>query len=245
MRSPTPAHPLGLALVCLCLLLGPTLAGCRPAESAVWQPVSDGIERQSDVVFVSISRPDPQTLFLSTYEPGGLYRSTDGPKSWKRSSEGLEGVTALSLALSPLDDQLILEGTVCGGYESTDGGQTSVSLPVLPTTWVYALAWAPHGSVVYAGTEGLGVYLSTDEARCEAANWRPARAQLAAESRTIGALETTQPISTCTRWVSPSSSRGTAISGNSSPSSSTRFTPWFRPRGFCTEIRYEVSPLWY
>ena len=149
-------------LVCLCASIGPMLPGCRPAVLPEWQPVSDGIKRQSEVIQVTIAPDDPQAVFMLTYEPAGVYRSTDGGVSWQRRAGGLEGVTVLSLALDPLDSRTLYAGTVRGGYRSTDGGKTWQHMPSLEPSHIYALTFAPQGHTILVGTEGLGVYMSDD-----------------------------------------------------------------------------------
>jgi len=99
---------------------------------------------------------------MATYEPGGLYRSSDGGVSWESRGKGLEGVTVLSLALDPGDGQTLYAGTVYGGYRSTDGGKTWEHMTSLPRAYIYALAIASDRHAVYAGTEGQGVYISHD-----------------------------------------------------------------------------------
>ncbi len=147
---------------CLWALLVLTLTACRPADLPSWQPASHGIKPQSQTVLIVMASDDPQTLYMVTYEPSGLYRSTDGGVSWESIGEGLEGVTVLSLAVDPKDGQNLYVGTVHGGYRSTDGGETWEHVPSLPTTRIYTLAVARDWQTMCAGTEGRGVYISYD-----------------------------------------------------------------------------------
>jgi photosystem II stability/assembly factor-like uncharacterized protein len=163
MRRRVTPLPWALPLLCLSFALCQLIVGCRSTIPPQWEPASVGIRAQSDVILVGIAPHDPQTLLLATYEPGGLYRSQDAGLSWQSSNTGLEGVTVLAVARNPADDQCILAGTVSGGFKSTDGGENWASMPTLPATYVCALAWAPDGSAAFAGTQGLGVFVSLDD----------------------------------------------------------------------------------
>jgi photosystem II stability/assembly factor-like uncharacterized protein len=158
-------RPLSWALPLLCLGFGlcQLLVGCGSTIPPQWEPASVGIRSQSDVILVSIAPHHPQSLFLATYDPGGLYSSQDAGLSWQSSNTGLEGVTVLSVAHKPTDDQCILAGTVSGGFKSTDGGENWAPMPTLPATYVSALAWSPDGSAVFAGTQAQGVFVSLDD----------------------------------------------------------------------------------
>lgn len=159
-----PIRRLSTCLVLIWLWAMPVwmLAACGSPSPPHWESCSDGIKPESDVVLVTVDPRDPQTVYLATYEPGGLYRSTDGGMSWQWYGEGLEGVTVLSLDLDPENDQTLFVGTMCGGYRSADGGKTWQRMSGLPAAAIYTLAIASDGRAIYAGTEADGVYVSRD-----------------------------------------------------------------------------------
>jgi photosystem II stability/assembly factor-like uncharacterized protein len=91
---------------------------------------------------VSVDPKNPQTVFATTWEfrrtpysfnsggkGSGIYKSTDGGKTWKELNKGLPpkpfGRTALALAPSAPDNLLaIVENKETGLYISADGGET-------------------------------------------------------------------------------------------------------------------------
>jgi len=143
-------------------LMASAVGGCGPSPAPVWRSTSEGIRPRSDVVLVSLAPHDPQTLYMSLYEPDGLYRRREGGSSWEWLGEQLGGATVLALAVSPRDPEQLYVGSYRGALRSLDGGQTWASMPQLPAVPVYAMAFAPNGGVLYAGTEAEGVWASGD-----------------------------------------------------------------------------------
>jgi len=94
------------------------------------------------------------------WEPGGIYKSTDGGISWVQT--GLEYGFNSSLAMAPNDSQVLYAGDIWGGiYKSGDGGTSwsNVSEGLPSGMAVTALAVDPTDScVVYAGLSGGGVW---------------------------------------------------------------------------------------
>jgi len=126
---------------------------------------------------------DPRTLWLgglaySPQDPQGLYRSTDGGKSWKRVKVGtLEECWCRSILLDPQDPGTIYAGLTVrsafdGIYRSRDGGNTwqrlTAGLPAGDRMDRIALALAPSDPrVLYAQISTmrsghLGIFKTTD-----------------------------------------------------------------------------------
>lgn len=126
---------------------------------------------------------EPNCLWLgglaySPQDPQGLYRSTDGGKTWKRVKVGtLEECWCRSIVLDPQDPNTIFVGltvrsTFDGIYRSRDRGNTwqrlSAGLPPGDRLDRIALAVAPSdGRVLYAQISTmrsghLGIFKSTD-----------------------------------------------------------------------------------
>lgn len=101
---------------------------------------------------------NPQVLYVGAHrhkEPGGFFKSTDGGRSWKESSE-LKNEAVHSLAQSESDPDILIAGTFNGIFRSSDAGNTWKQLPTSDTpglVHVESLAIDPRtANIVYAGT---------------------------------------------------------------------------------------------
>lgn len=91
---------------------------------------------------------------------GGVFRSTDGGETFTPLNPGRTDVYVSALALDPTDRNLLYVSTRNGVFSSFRGGwdgftRISAGLPGLP---VLCLSVAHVGRVVFAGTDGDGVY---------------------------------------------------------------------------------------
>jgi photosystem II stability/assembly factor-like uncharacterized protein len=100
-------------------------------------------------------------------EPGGFFKSTDGGRTFKASSE-LKNEALHSLAQSPSDPDLLIAGTFNGIFRSDNSGSSWEQLPTSSTpglVHVESLAIDPRESdIIYAGTWYLP-YKTTDGGR--------------------------------------------------------------------------------
>lgn len=142
----------------------PVVGGRAPA----WTWAAEGIPAQVGVAAVAVAPGDPRVVYLAAYEPGGIYRSTDGGDSWQVAGCGLESLSPLALAVHPHDRDMAWLGTAVGGYRTVDGGRSWQPMTGLPKEPIYALAVAPEGGTLYAGCESPGVWRSADGGR----TWR-------------------------------------------------------------------------
>ena len=125
----------------------------------------------------------------------GLYKSTDGGRSWQFLTVAPESPDVSAVALDPQRPQTVYIGTgESGVFKSTDGGanwhQTSAGLAririkaitvtgevmwITQTVGVTAVAVDPaHPKTLYAATAGSGIFRSTDAGE----NWHPFNAGL-------------------------------------------------------------------
>ncbi len=99
---------------------------------------------------------------------GGVFKSTDGGRSWAPSSQGLGTTGVLSLAIDPLQTSTVYAGTNRGIYRSDDGALTwteasdGIIRDPYGYSYVYTIIIDPlQPSRLYAGTL-LGVFESQD-----------------------------------------------------------------------------------
>jgi photosystem II stability/assembly factor-like uncharacterized protein len=115
---------------------------------------------------VAIAAGDPHTVYAAanTWVPGkqyagGVFRSSDGGKTWDAAGAGLPESRIRALAIHPQEPKTVYAGTEAGVFKSTDGGSTwSAENTGLKTTNVQALAIAPSTGKLYAGTSGGGLF---------------------------------------------------------------------------------------
>jgi photosystem II stability/assembly factor-like uncharacterized protein len=124
-----------------------------------WQPVNQGLNIP-DVRSIAIDPNNPQTLFAGI-ENGGLYISNDGGGSWKNSSSGMDAQAAVhSIVFNPSNSQIVYAADIHSGvFRSDNGGKQWVRINNgLRTRAVTALAISKDGSLLYAATQGEGVF---------------------------------------------------------------------------------------
>ncbi|MBI3914647.1 MAG: DUF1080 domain-containing protein [Chloroflexi bacterium] len=114
---------------------------------------------------------------------GGVFKSTNGGRSWLPVNQGLEPVrlNMLALAVHPRDPNIVYVGTLDGGvFKTTDGGGTwSKSTQGIPVPEIRALAIDPSNpEVVYAGSENAALFKSVDGGK----NWQQSSAGMNPES---------------------------------------------------------------
>lgn len=119
------------------------------------------LPRTSDYHSLLVSSSDPNTLLLGTHT--GIYRSTDGGRSWRFA--GLAGEDAMNLVSAG-------STIFMGGHDvfasSTDGGKTWRALRPsgLPSLDVHGLTVDPRDhKTLYAQIAMTGLYRSIDGAR--------------------------------------------------------------------------------
>ena len=157
--------------------VGYTGGGVWKTEDAglVWKNVSDGFFKVGSIGDIAISESDPNVIYVGSGEHAvrgvmtsygdGVYKSTDGGKSWKNT--GLEKTRHISdVVIHPSNSDVVLvaaQGTVHGPnpdrgvYKSGDGGVTwkrtlfiddntgisSLSMDMTNPRILYAASW-PH-----------------------------------------------------------------------------------------------------
>ncbi len=88
-------------------------------------------------------------------EPGGFFKTTDGGKTWRQSSE-LKNEAVHSLAQAPSNPNVLIAGTINGIFRSDDAGESWTQLPTHRTQGLInvtslAIDWRTP-ETIYAGT---------------------------------------------------------------------------------------------
>lgn len=177
--------------------VGYTGGGVWKTEDAgiVWKNVSDGFFKVGSMGDIAISESDPNVIYVGTGEHAvrgvmtsygdGVYKSTDGGKSWK--NIGLEKTRHISdVVVHPMNSDVVLvaaQGPVHGAspdrgvYKSMDGGTTwkktlfvddntgisSLSMDMTNPRILYAATW-PHRRYPWKVESGptSAIWKSTD-----------------------------------------------------------------------------------
>ena len=80
----------------------------------------------SGVVALVIDPMSPATVYVA--ESAGVFKSTDGAKTWQPATSGLPSTRISALAMDPRNSATLYAGTLDGVFTTTDGGQSWVAL---------------------------------------------------------------------------------------------------------------------
>src|SRR2546425_1395230 len=162
-------HVAVVGLVALALVIAPSLMRLAVATTAetVWTSIGPAGEY---VQALAIDPQRPTTLFAGTRDHG-VYKSTDGGRSWQAVNSGLNNLSVSALVVDSRNPTTIYAGigqvstNTGGAFKSTDGGGSwrEINNGLTNTNLtIYALAVDPRTpTTLYAGTWG-GVLKSTD-----------------------------------------------------------------------------------
>ena len=111
---------------------------------------------------LAIPPSTPDTVYAATLN--GLYKTTDGARTWIRIGEDLSDQLISALALDPSSLGTLYVAGRRGVSKSTDGGRTWKDKNAgLASLNVRALAFSPEDlRTLYLGTNGSGLYRSRD-----------------------------------------------------------------------------------
>ena len=132
-----------------------------------WEFLYDFKRPKLFVDHIIVDPRDPKTLYVAAHrhkEAGGFFKSTDGGRKWRESSE-LKHEALHSLIQSELNPNVLIVGTFNGMFRSDNSGDSWTRLPTANTpglVHVESLAIDPRNTTtIYAGTWYLP-YKSTD-----------------------------------------------------------------------------------
>ncbi len=109
---------------------------------------------------LAVDPTNPDILYAGT-ENAALFKSSNGGRTWQPSSAGLNPEAWISsIAIDPARPQLVYAADRRSGvYRSADGGKTWASInDGLRVRAVNRLALSADGKLLFAGTEGGGVF---------------------------------------------------------------------------------------
>lgn len=152
----------------------------------LWVPAPDG-SVSNHVSDIGVDPHHPEIVYVAvdnyigSWQPGGVYRSTDGGVTWETANAGLPGPAVSFLTVDPQESGVLYAGVSGQLFRSVDHGvswQSSYS-----GQWVVVLAVDPQDSqVLYAG--GKEVFKSLDKGH----SWVPSIQGLSLDEVSITSL---------------------------------------------------------
>ena len=137
-------------------------------EGGHWEKVNNGLvppemiksSRALNVTSIHVDPFEADTVYAATL--AGLFKTTDGGKSWLRIGQSLADQMIIGMILDRSKKGIIYLTGRDGVHRSADGGQTWKAMNTgLATTNVRSIAQsAMDPDVFYAGTNGSGLYRS-------------------------------------------------------------------------------------
>lgn len=124
-----------------------------------WHPINQGLQ-VLDIRALAIDPRNPDVIYAGA-ENGGVYKSTDAGASWKHISSGMDPQAAIrDIVIDPVNSKVVYAADLrTGVYRSENGGEWWIKISEgLRTRAVTALAISSDGKVLYAATEGEGVF---------------------------------------------------------------------------------------
>ena len=134
-----------------------------------WTPANKIFHLEAQSRSIAINPKNPKVVFIGDEE--GLFRSNDGGYKWERINSILNGLSVWSLAIDPVEPNVMFAGTrPAGFYRSKDGGTTWEKLKAdLPATCFIGLPRVTNLKIdpedhrtIWAGVEIAGVFRSND-----------------------------------------------------------------------------------
>jgi photosystem II stability/assembly factor-like uncharacterized protein len=139
-------------------------------EGGYWEKVNNGLvppemiksSRALNVTSIQVDPFEPDTVYAATL--AGLFKSTDGAKSWNRIGESLSDQMIIAMILDRSRKGVIYIAGRQGVHRSADAGMTWKTLNNgFASMNVRSIAQsATDANLFYAGTNGSGLYRSRD-----------------------------------------------------------------------------------
>src|SRR5262245_45978515 len=146
-------------------------------EGGHWEKVNNGLvppeiiksSRALNVTSIQVDPFEPETVYAATLS--GLFKTTDGAKSWMRMGESLSDQMIMAMIVDRSKKGVVYISGRDGIHRSDDGGVTWRTLNKgFTSTNIRSIAQsATDPDLFYAGTNGSGLYRSRDGGE----NWEP------------------------------------------------------------------------
>ena len=113
---------------------------------------------------LAIHPTNPAVVYAGTWKDG-IYKTMNGGANWVRFSDGLGGTDVRALAIDPVTPETVYAGdNQNGAFLSTNAGATWVAMNLgLTTRAITSFAISANGRVLYATTEGEGMFRFTPD----------------------------------------------------------------------------------
>ena len=154
------------------VLYGGTTGGMYRSEDSAttWKKINNGLIPESELMAsmalgvnaIEIDPINPDVVYAGTTK--GLYRTTTKGEVWERIGQTIADPFISSIVLHPNNPSILYVGGPAGVWKSADAGKTwEAKNQGLGTLNIRALAMDPkHLETLYTGTNGSGLYRSTD-----------------------------------------------------------------------------------
>lgn len=120
--------------------------------------------RESDFTKIAIDPMDGNNVYAASV--WGVSVSHDGGESWKPANKGLAEKYSRTVIVDQRKPKRVLLGTADGIYQSNDGANTWKPVRTSPKLVILRMARSEANLDLWiAGTEGQGVYLSTNDGK--------------------------------------------------------------------------------
>lgn len=139
-------------------------------EGGHWEKVNNGLvppemiksSRALNVTSIQVDPFEPETVYAATLS--GLFKTTDGAKSWMRMGESLSDQMIMAMIVDRSKKGVVYITGRDGIHRSDDGGVTWKTLNKgFTSTNIRSIAQsATDPDLFYAGTNGSGLYRSRD-----------------------------------------------------------------------------------
>jgi len=123
-----------------------------------WEQVATILDPPVDFHAMSVSKSNPKVIIGFDSANRGLFKTIDAGLNWQK-LDPPDYVS--SLAISPIDPNVVFAGAGNGIYRSSDGANTWTHIEALKESLILALTFDEEG-ILYASTEQLGLSRSFD-----------------------------------------------------------------------------------
>jgi photosystem II stability/assembly factor-like uncharacterized protein len=154
------------------VLYGGTTGGIYRSEDGAmtWKKINNGLIPETELMAsmalgvnaIEIDRLNPDVVYAGTTK--GIFRTTNKGELWQRIGMSVANSFVSSIVIHPADPSTLYIGGPAGVWKSIDSGQSWQAMNKgLSTLNIRALAMDPNKfGTLYAGTNGSGLYRSTD-----------------------------------------------------------------------------------